>query len=86
MIIIPHSKKDSWMLFEAYCIFGFWEFFKNLFCILMEVNKIMYGNNEDVLKKKNLDNLCPESCIHGVAFAVVWNVFAADENNSVNQP
>ncbi len=43
-------QKESLMLFEAYCIFGFWEFFKNLFCILMEVNKTMYGNNEDVPK------------------------------------
>ncbi len=36
------------MLIEAYCIFGFQEFFKNLFCILMEVNKTMYGSNENV--------------------------------------
>ncbi len=34
-------QKEMLMLFEAYCIFGFWEFFKNLFCILMEVNKTM---------------------------------------------
>jgi hypothetical protein len=44
-------QKESLMLFEAYCIFDFWEFFKNLFCILMEVNKTMYGSNEDVPKK-----------------------------------
>jgi hypothetical protein len=68
------------MLFEAYCILCFWEFFKNLFCILMEVNKTMYGSNENV-PKKNLDNLYPESRIRYVAFAVVWNVLAADENN-----
>jgi hypothetical protein len=43
-------QKESLMLFEAYCIFGFWEFFKNLFCFLMGVNKTMYGNNEDVPK------------------------------------
>jgi hypothetical protein len=43
-------QKESLVLFEAYCIFGFWEFLKNLFCILMEVNKTMYGNNEDVPK------------------------------------
>ncbi len=36
------------MLFEGFCIFEFGEFFKNFFCILMEVNKTMYGNNEDV--------------------------------------
>jgi hypothetical protein len=70
------------MLFEAYCIFDFQEFFKNLFCILMEVNKTMYGNNEDVQKK--MDNFYPQPCILDVAFMVVWNVLAEDENNSVN--
>jgi hypothetical protein len=44
-------QKESLMLFEGFCIFGFWEFFKNFFCILMEVNKAMYGNNEDIPKK-----------------------------------
>jgi hypothetical protein len=65
------------MLFWAYCIFGFWEFFKNLFCILMEVNKAMYGNNEDV-QKKLLDDYYPGSHVHDVTFAVVWNVLGAD--------
>jgi hypothetical protein len=73
------------MLFEAYCIVGFGEFLKNFFCILMEVNKTMYGNNEDV-PKNILDNLYPESDIHDVTFAVVWNFLVADENNSVYQP
>ncbi len=73
------------MLFEGFCIFGFREFFKNFFCILMEVSKTMYGNNEDV-PKKLFDNLYPESHLCDVTFAVVWNVLAADENNSVNQP
>ena len=41
-------QKESLMLFEGFCIFGFWEFFIG---ILMEVNKTMYGNNEDVPKK-----------------------------------
>jgi len=45
----------------------------------------MYGNNEDV-PKKFFDNLYPESHLHDVTFAVVRNVLAADENNSVNQP
>jgi hypothetical protein len=53
--------------------------------MLMEVNKTVYGNNEDV-PKRFLDNLYPESHLRDVAFAVVWNVLAADENNSVNQP
>jgi hypothetical protein len=78
-------QKESLMLFEGFCIYGFWEFFKNFFCILMEVNKAMYGNNEDVLKKF-FYNLYPESHLHDFTFAVVWNVLAADENRSVNQP
>ena len=53
--------------------------------MLMEVNKTMYGNNEDV-PKTFLDNLNPESHLHDVTFAVVWNVLAADENKSVNRP
>jgi hypothetical protein len=51
----------------------------------MEVNKTMYGNNEDV-QKNNLDNFYPESHICDVTFADVWNVLTADENKSVNQP
>jgi hypothetical protein len=39
------------MLFEAYCVFGYREFYKNLLCILMEVNKTMYENNECVPDK-----------------------------------
>jgi hypothetical protein len=38
-------KKESLMLFEGFCIFGYREFYKNLLCILMVVNKTMYGNN-----------------------------------------
>jgi hypothetical protein len=49
----------------------------------MEVNKTIYGNNEDVPKKK-LDNFYPESHMSDVVFGVVWNVLTADENNSVN--
>jgi hypothetical protein len=36
------------MLFECFCIVGYREFYKNLLCILMEVNKTIHGNNEDV--------------------------------------
>jgi hypothetical protein len=71
------------MLFEGFCIFGFWEFFKNFFCILTKVNKTMYGNNEDV-PKMYLDILYPESHLCDVTIAVVWNVLVADENNSDN--
>ena len=78
-------QKELLMMFEGFCIFGFWEFFKNFFCILMEVNKTMYGNNEDV-PNKFFDNLYPESDLRDVTFAVVWNILAADENRSVNQP
>ncbi len=72
-------------MFDDFCIFGIWEFFTNFFCILTEVNKTMYGNNEDV-PKKVLNNLYPESHLCDVTFAVVWNVLAADGNKSVNQP
>jgi hypothetical protein len=51
----------------------------------VEVNKTIYGNNEDV-PKKFFDNLYPESNVHDVTFAVVWNVLVADENKSVNPP
>jgi hypothetical protein len=44
-------QKEPLMMFEGFCIFGFREFFKNFFCMLMEVNKTMYGNNEDVPKR-----------------------------------
>ena len=71
------------MMFEGFFIFGFQEFFKNFFCMLMDVNKTMYGNNEDV-SKNVFDNLYPESHLQDITFAVVWNVLAADENKSVN--
>ncbi len=32
-------QKELLMLFEGFCIFDFWEFFKNFFCILMEVTR-----------------------------------------------
>jgi hypothetical protein len=51
----------------------------------MEVTKTMYGNNENA-PKKIFDNMYPESHSCDVTFAVVWNVLAADENKSVNQP
>jgi hypothetical protein len=76
-------QKESLMMFEGFCIYGFWEFFKNFFCMLMEVNKTMYGSNKDV-PKTFFDNLYPESHIRDVTFAVVWNILAPDENKSVN--
>jgi hypothetical protein len=44
-------QKESLMLFEGFCIFGCREFYKNLLCILMEMNKTKYGNNGDVPDK-----------------------------------
>jgi hypothetical protein len=41
-------QKESLVLFEGFCIFGYREFYKNLLCILMVVNKTIYGNNGDV--------------------------------------
>ncbi len=70
MMSTMQPKKESLMMFEGFCIFGFREFFKNYFCILREVNKTMYGNNEDV-SNMFLDNLNPESHLRDVTFAVV---------------
>jgi hypothetical protein len=39
------------VLFEGFCIFGYKEAYKNLLCILMVVNKTIYGNNGDVPDK-----------------------------------
>ncbi len=44
-------QKELLMMFEGYCIFVFWESYKNLLCIWVEVHKTMYGNNEDVQDK-----------------------------------
>jgi hypothetical protein len=63
-------QKESLVLFEGFCIFGFQEFFKNFFCILTEVNKTMYGNNEDV-PKTFWGNLYPESHSCDITFAVM---------------
>ncbi len=41
-------QKESLMLFEGFCVFGYREIHKKLLCNLMEVNKTIYGNNGDV--------------------------------------
>ncbi len=41
-------QKELLVLFEGFCIFADREFYKKLLCILMEVNKTIYGNNGDV--------------------------------------
>jgi hypothetical protein len=53
--------------------------------MLMKVNKSMHGKYEDV-PSKFFENLYQESDLRDVTFAVVWNILAADENRSVNQP
>ncbi len=87
---VPHRmktcplQKELLMLFVGYCIFGFRKFYTNLLCILVQVNKTMYGNNEDV-PKKLLEFFYSDSRVRDIAFAVVWNVLAADEKDSGNQ-
>ncbi len=44
-------QKESLVLFEGFCIFGYREAYKNLLCILMLVNKTIYGNNGSVPDK-----------------------------------
>jgi hypothetical protein len=44
-------QKELLVLFEGVCIFGYREFYKNLLCVLMVVNKTIYGNNGDVPDK-----------------------------------
>jgi hypothetical protein len=41
-------QKKLLVLSEGFCIFGYREFYKNLLCILMVVNKTIYKNNGDV--------------------------------------
>ncbi len=41
-------QEESLLLFEGFCIFGYREFYKEMLCILMVVNKTIYGNNGNV--------------------------------------
>ena len=50
----------------------------------MQVNPCM--EIMKMFQKRFLTNLYPESHLCDVTYAVVWNVPAADENKSVNQP
>jgi hypothetical protein len=76
-------QEELLMSFEGYSIFGFWESYKNLLCILVEVNKTMYGNNEGVTKKL-LEIFYTDLHVRDGAFVVVSNVVVADEKNNVN--
>jgi hypothetical protein len=44
-------QKESLVLLEGFCIFGYREAYKNLLCILMVANKTIYENNGDVPDK-----------------------------------
>jgi hypothetical protein len=58
---IDPIKKESFKLLEAFCIFGFREFYKNLLCILVFTHQRVYGKESlvpmQILKMfKQLDN------------------------------
>jgi hypothetical protein len=63
------------MLFEGFCILGYREAYKILLCILMEVNKTVYGNNEDV-PDKLLDIFLLSS--FGIRNHMNWHVGSSD--------
>jgi hypothetical protein len=63
------------MMFEGYSIFGYQEFYKKLLCILVEVYKTMYGNNEDVPDKLMYVFLLRTL---GLINQMIWQVGAAD--------
>ncbi len=68
-------QKESLMLFEDFCIFGYRKFYKNLLCILMKANKTIYENNGDV--PDILLNMFLLSC-PGIRNHMNWQVFAPD--------
>ncbi len=54
-------KKEAFKLLEALCIFGYWEFYKNLLCILVFMHQRVYEKESlvptRILKMfKQLDN------------------------------
>jgi hypothetical protein len=58
---IDPIKKEAFKLLEASCIFGYWEFYKNLLCILFFMHQRVYGKESlvptQILKLfKQLDN------------------------------
>jgi hypothetical protein len=48
-------QKESLVLFEGFCIFGYREAYKNLLCILMVVNKTIYDNTNGDIPDKLLN-------------------------------
>jgi hypothetical protein len=58
---IDPIKKEAFKLLEAFCIFGYREFYKNLLCILVFTHQRVYGKESlvptQILKMfKRLDN------------------------------
>ncbi len=51
MLSTMHSKKNPWCCLRVIASLVLGDFINKLLCILMEVNKIIYGNNEDVSDK-----------------------------------
>ncbi len=68
-------QKELLVLFEGFCIFDYREAYKNLLCILMVVNKTMYGNNGDVPDKLLKMFL---SSSPGIRNHMNWQVVAPD--------
>jgi hypothetical protein len=48
-------QKESLVLFDAFCIFGYREFYKNLICILMKVHKTIHGSCHGYVRDKILN-------------------------------
>ncbi len=40
---IDSIKKEAFKLLEAFCIFGYWEFYKKILCILVFMHQRVYG-------------------------------------------
>jgi hypothetical protein len=58
---IDPIKKEAFKLLEAFCMFGYREFYKNLLCILVFTHQRVYGKESlvstQILKMiKRLDN------------------------------
>ncbi len=58
---IDPIKKEAFKLLEAFCMFGYREFYKNLLCILVFTHQTVYGKESlvptQILKMfKRLDN------------------------------
>ncbi len=68
-------QKESLVLFEGFCIFDYREVWKILLCILMIVNKTIYGNNGDV--PDIFLNMFLSSS-PGIRNHMIWRVVAPD--------